>query len=446
MRRIRTGGLVAAMESEDLINTDISPAEALPEAAESLETELLEVTDSQVEGEVAEAQVDEAVEVAEALESYMVTLSEITKQGGLDRSGAQILSMAVEGLCDRVGLVSKTQAPALESFGGVSSRVNATQLALEDIKGKAKEIWDNIVKAIKRAIQWVIDHFNKVFGGAEKLKKRAEATAKAAADTQGTVKDKKLENAGLVKKLHIGGTVSNAPAETARLAALVEGINKSLDTEIIKKAEELATTMGDPVKNAASFDITTIVPPINGGKEVGEAEGFGNAGNGMMFFRSDELPGGLAYVLRTAAKQAKGAEALELLARTSATITKFDPKAKEVTKADLEVLSTGDAEAIAKNVISAADALIAFRKVSDKAAKALKDAVSGGEKAAKSALDAEDTDGEAKKILNAARGAFANLPKFVIGGATAVTGYTLSTGKAYLDYVELSLKRYESSK
>ena len=50
----------------------------------------------------------------------------------------------------------------------------ATQIALEGIKEKMKEIWQAIVNAFKKAAKWIRDHINKLFGAQEALQKTAE--------------------------------------------------------------------------------------------------------------------------------------------------------------------------------------------------------------------------------------------------------------------------------
>ncbi len=146
-------GLVAALEQEEIAKVEAAIAEApIGDNASSLETDLIEVSEIAAGADGDAVETEEAVDVVTALESIAEALGQSAKNGGMDRYAAEALGLAVDHMYKRVGL--KRQAmPALESFGQTSSRMRATQIALEDIKEQVAKIWAAIVAAISKAIE-----------------------------------------------------------------------------------------------------------------------------------------------------------------------------------------------------------------------------------------------------------------------------------------------------
>lgn len=441
MRRISTGSsLRAALENEEVIAAGDTTAVPAEPAVDSLETELLEVQDSAAEGETQEGQVEQAVEVAEALEHYRGALESIIGNGGLDRNGAHIMAVGLEREYARGGFTKEEMAlPAMESFGTTSSRVHSTQLALEDIKSKAKEIWDQIVKAIKRAIEWVVGHFNKVFGAAEKLEKRAEAVAKAADGVTSKPKETKVENASVFKALQVNGAVNGLAKSMSQVAEFVKTGLTAGPSAILAEGDALVAAIADPLNGGAVEKLKISgVKSGSGLSAAPEADGFAKQGNGITLLRSNELPGGKALVVRGPSADVSGVKALEVIGKTRSGIEAFKPNAKPVDKAELPVLAPSDIETIAKAVGVIAGEVKAYRATNAKLQELLKKASAAAEKAGKT-----DTDkAEDREVLNAVRKAGAGFVSFVMAGSKSVSEYGLFTGKSALDYCDLSLKQY----
>lgn len=432
MRRMHRG-LVAAIEEEEVA---VAPTEELNNA-ESLETELLEVNDSATEGAEDQAQVDEATDAVEALESMIVAMESAVANGGLDRNGAMMMNIGVESIYARVGIESnRRSSPALESFGGTSSRIGSTQLALEDMKEKAAEIWKAIVAAITRAVEWVVDHFNKMFGAAEKLQKRAEAVMKKAEGQLGKQKNNSFDNSALFKKLAIGNNVSNMGGAAAALNKTAQQALLN-DVEIhVAATEEFANMLDDIDNKGPNFKLA----PSGSGSKVGENEGFSTP-NGMQTTRGIQMPGGVAMIEVGPASPVQGTEALEMLAKCYSKIVKFDPKAQEAKGEKLPTLSSSDIQSIAKEVVGVGEKLEQFRKPFAKLEKALKDVKSKAEKVGKQANSEEAAD--KKALYAAARKGCSNVPRYLSSAPASFSVYALNTSKALLDYCEQSLKQYE---
>lgn len=438
MRRARG---VVALEEEAAAIAAPEVAE-IGDNAESVETEMLEIADDVAEGEAEAVQVEEAGEVVEALESIAEALKVSAANGGLDKHAAFAIGVATQHLYSRVGLKSKSM-PSMESFGGTSSRVGATQLAMEDIKEQAKKIWDAIVAAFKRAIQWAVDFYNKIFGAWEKLEKRADALAKKAEDITGTAKEKTFESDRLVKALSVGGTVpANMSEGTKALAALCKGLSTSNGTKDAAEIAAMLEAAGAEKDFLTKFELAPNADSVPDSSEVTnpESAGFSAPKPGLTLVRSKEMFGNKALIGRVNKATLKGEEAVAALGGAigrGVSMGAFDPKAKESTKKDVAVMAIAEAKAVAEAVAEIAVEGRAYRNKLSAVTDMKKKLVAAAEKIGKTA-DSTETAANVKAMGKVASALVSTIDQ----PAASVSVYALNTGKALLDYVEQSLKQY----
>lgn len=428
MRSLRHRGAVA-MENEELEQqaNQVPTEEPLVDGgAENLESELLEVADAQDDVEAEEDTIEEADDTIEALESIRIDLKAALEEGGLTRSGASLLQKQLDRHYDRVGLRVQRSTPAMESFGGSQTRVQATKLAMESVGENIKKVWDSIVAALKRSIDWIVNLFQKIFASYEKIEERAKALAEKASKTDGEAKGT-IDLPRLVKALHLGGKVPADASGAQALQAVAEGLFKGY-AQAVKKIDDLAGSIEKATKGEE-----VSWPELS--KELGEAvmadglaevsakqEGF-DVGEGTLVLRSRELPGGKAaiVILPQDEKNTGGIKA---------GVFEFSPKAGEG-EGDCPVLAPKVAQEVAEIVGKIAseakgrkgdlDKAKAVKNRLVKAANALGKSDAGSSKAAK--------DG----ILGAS--------KLVDQPFASFNIYGLNTSKALLDQVEMSLKK-----
>lgn len=435
MRRHSSRGLMA-LENENLETGDLE----LGDAPESLETDLLEVNDEAVEAETSEAETDEAVETTEALESIAIALESASQAGGLDAHGAHILDLHTQSLYKKIGL-KRQSVPAMESFGGTSTRQRSTQIALEDIKDTIKKIWEKIVQSIKDAINWVKERFTKIFGAANKLEARAKALAEKAGATTGNAKEKTFESERLVKALEISGSVpSSIGTQAQEISKMATGIFGSVTNWNGEVGDSILDLLGEPSK----LDSFGLPARQDGSLGLNKASAdHGDAGNGMVFMISKELPGGQAIIARFPSDGSlKGAAAVDAVSRSGYNIGKFNPKAKDPSKNTVTTLAPSEAEKVAQAVETLAQEVQSYKRSLEKLAVTKEKIVKAAEKAGKDADNASDEDGNARTNGKALAKLGMAVPKLIDQPATSFSAYSLNTGKALLDYVEMSLKQY----
>lgn len=438
-RRFLNGrGLVAAMEGED--NPTPAEDQTLPDEApaETPEADLAEINTDEAEGEVTDAKVEEAVDAVEALESMYIALESAKERGGLTSGEAYFLNGHLQYIRKQMGY----EAPQLrmESFDAPSTKMRATTIAMEGIKEELSRIWEAIKSAIKKSIEWVVNQFNKYFGAAEKLKKRAQALAKAAGETSGVVKEKDFENERIYKALMINGQVNGVPAAVANM----KGVADTVYGPIIAMAEEGAASVIEALETIDLSKLGSHLQQLPGFKNVSDADakshGYGEAVGGLELATCGEMMGNKTILLRREKPGLTGEEHVEALMKESAQLIAFNASAKDPSNFKLKTLSLADVEAIAKSAEGVCDELIRYKTKFMKVRDLKNGLIKGIDKAEKAATDDSDKAkaADAKKLARLTQAAANGLDR----PAPQFSAYALNVLAAALQYGDLSLRQY----
>lgn len=406
--------VVATPESGVDLPAEGAVVAEVPDNANSLETDLLEVAQAEAEVDQDDADLDNAMDTAAALEELAVVLTGAQQQGGLDRNGAAVMGLYLK----RIGVAPS--AVSMESFGGTSSRQGATVIAVEDFKSRAKEIYTKVIEAIEKGIQYIIDLWNKYFGAAEKQLKRAEKLMEVASRAGGDKKESKITNERLAKAIAVKGDVAadasaskllldvitNVQVGSKKLIADLPGALAKLDAYVDGKGPQAdaAEAIGDAMQGAAKSYLE------------------GETGT------SKELPGGKVIFLDWK------------LEKESISIAAGVKDGTAATAKDVPVLSIEESGTAAKHVADLAKLLLEQRGLVKQIGDFKKKLVASGKKAISKADESKEDTAKngANMIMTIARG--------VDQPYGAASGYAINTAKALLDQVELSLKQYEIKK
>lgn len=394
---------------------------------------------------------------AEALSDICAGLEAIAEEaeltiaeGGLNKSGAAMMTRGVELLLGRIGMGADVAVVSVESFGASGSREESTVASCEGIKEQAQNLWDYLVKKYEEIREKVFVWFKKVFSTAAGLKKKAQAIAKQATDKNGTKKDKAEDNfklGGLAKFLITGvdGKVDGGKLkdDAGKLKVLAAKIFEDHASDAKKLAGETTSLL----KAAQGFDkweSDTAGDFLAGGKLLGvDVKGVepvsGETGAGAYL-------GARSLINPTAG----GKNTLEEVRKFYADSTvkfevakKSDGKAIEVDgDQEMNVLSVADAKAIAEYVADLADSVIAFesryfatKKELDKVGAESKKL---GDKMKK--VTPKSVGNQASKAVGAA---YEMTERAFNNPASQFTASVMASGKALLDVCAKSLSQYE---
>lgn len=426
-------GLVAALESE---TAEMAPAADEVLAADSAETSLVEAADAGAAVDAEVSQIESAQADSDTLGDIADTLEASEETGGLDPVAAELTEVAIESIYTRLGITRK-EKPALEAFADKKTRVNATRIAVEDIKATMKKIWDAIVAAFMRVADWLKNFFAAVMDSNEKLAQRADALEKkanAVKSTGATAEKTDMPAGGVAKSLGTNGAFDKAAAlkGVEKLASDVKNAGAEGSRANFKDIKGL-------VQDQAKFEGFTLAASSGDGfTDSTEEAGAPN----MKIATSGHLPGNKIIRVRVAAKELKGQEAIDALSKYSVDVA-TDGKADQAKQETVPVLTPQEAAKLAGAVRSLTKAVLEGRKTQNALETKIKSLTSDARSAASLApKDEAEAAGRARSISKAVTSSL----NFDIKYAASYTSLATNTAKAALDYAERSLAQYKAKK
>ena len=414
-------GLVAAMESAE--NTP-GVDEIIP-AADSAETSLLETAEAGAEVTGTLDDIESAQADSDSLGAIAETMEATEETGGLDPVAAEVAEVAVESICNRLGVTRRKYA--LESFSSKDKRVAATRYAVEEIKDVLKRIWDAIVAAFGKVKEFLKNFFKALFDSNEKLAQRADALVNKATNAKGAPKEKEIAAGGFGKALATGGAFKKASVIES-LAGMPAWLTSTMASTTQKPS--FADKLKEMIADQKAFDSYQLAAFKETGFKASGSEG------GLATFTGKELVGGRAFRVQRNDKALKGAEAFAAIGNWKIELaTLKDAKAFEGDK--VEALSADEIVKVATAARELSRGVIAVRKTQDALDKEIS-ALQGDARTAASAAPKEDEAAARERAQLLARALSADI-QYNIRELTTATKYSTDVAKAGLDFAQRAL-------
>ena len=414
-------GLVAAMESAD----GTQGVDEIIPAADSAETSLLETAEAGAEVTGTLDDIESAQADGDSLGAIAETMEATEETGGLDPVAAEVAEVAVESICNRLGVTRRKYA--LESFSSKDKRVAATRYAVEEIKDVLKRIWDAIVAAFGKVKEFLKNFFKALIDANEKLAQRADALVNKATNAKGSPKEKEISAGGFGKALATGGTFKKA-----NVIGALAGMPAWLTTTVASTTQKpsFADKLKEMIADQKAFDSYQLAAFKETGFKASGSEG------GMATFTGQELVGGRAFRVQRNDKALKGAEAFAAIGNWKIEMaTLKDAKAFEGDK--VEALSADEIVKVATAARELSRGVIAVRKTQDALDKEI-GALQGDARTAASAAPKEDEAAARERAQLLARALSAAI-QYNIRELTTATKYSTDVVKSGLDYAERAL-------
>lgn len=262
-------GLVFSMEqAENELTGEVDQTEAA-EVAVDVAEEAAEISETSGEVDATVADVSDAVAADEELTDIAEVAEEAVESGeGLDQTSAQVASIAIETIRNRLGIYSEsTVVPALESFGNTNTRMVSTKLVVEGIGDTLKRIWAAIKAAAIRIWDKIKLFVAKLFNASGMLAKHIKALQDRASKISESAKpsEKTLKASGLAKAL----AAKNANGKEA-LKSITGNSLKFLDTA--KKTGEATKNLVGLVQKLAEGGMNeeSLTKSIEEIKKIGQ--------------------------------------------------------------------------------------------------------------------------------------------------------------------------------
>lgn len=216
---IPPSGLWNSNENFD-VTENLTGADAIaPDESDTLAAAVSEITADEAGLAAGNDQLDAASIAADGLETISESVAAANEGEGISEETAEIVEASVESLLKvaRIGIKFRQLGlPTTESFSVKANRVKMGQATVEALNDSAKKIWKTIVEAIKKSIEWVRNFFNKIFGAAENLQRRAAKLKESTTSLSGTAEEANLENNSLFNAVAINGS----PVKSSDLTTL----------------------------------------------------------------------------------------------------------------------------------------------------------------------------------------------------------------------------------
>lgn len=440
-------GVVALEEEQRQIDSATGTGDTVVEVpvennAESAETDIIDIIEENAAADQLMDTIEDSTDALIAVESFISSMKLAVESGGLDKINAQAMRGAVSYAYKRAGFKDYDTArafPALEGFGQTGPRVRATNTALEEAQSRFQKIWTSILEAIKKAVAWIKEKFLQIFGAAEKLKKRAEALVQRAADNgSGTAASATIESDRVAAALFVGGSVpNNAAALTTSVIAAADVVYDKISTAVDKDAGVWIEKLGS-LKSVDELQVGAFAAPAGLDKIADPAkEGLQTPPAGVTLYRSKELPGGKAVLVRLATSALKGDAAAVAIRNMGGTVDKFSSNVKAPADKKVQTLSTEEIGKLAQAVSTLMDKIIARREVAT-------ELTTLGNKITEAANKASgEAEKDEPKVATVKSQIATGLVRLLGHPAEDFTRYAVNDfAKAALDYCELSMKQY----
>ena len=231
---------ILATEDVESFGLDADPI--IVEAVETPEEIFGEQENTMTKIDALGADIDEANMTAVTLEKIHGSVEGSLDTGGLNEGEVRALEVAVEHLMARVGFAkSRKTFPALESFKEKGAdRLNATQVAMENIKEGFDAIWKKVMDALRALWKHVSTFFKNIFGASVKVKEQAADLKEKAKKSTIPAGEREIKAGKYVKLLMTDSGFLKGPALISAYEALIKDPVISRDrTDVINKVGSL---------------------------------------------------------------------------------------------------------------------------------------------------------------------------------------------------------------
>lgn len=416
---LSTAGLMADLQSDGGEDIPVGAEAIAPDESDTLAGAVSEITQDESALADANGQIEAAAAAEDGLETLAERVEAVNDADGMTPEVAELVEASVESfarIAKLSGMTAKSIGiPSPESFADAGNRKQLGEATIESIGETAKKIWQTIIDAIKRSIDWVVGFFNKIFGGAERLEKRAASLKEKLGDLEGkTKKEGTLKDEGLATSVQVNGKAAT-PKDLTAAAATVKSI--------------FAAQQAVVTKLSGAGDATVSVGPNDYGlKAAGGVASKISGDNSVTVSITDTFPGeAVAYVVMPKNVQPDSESANKVKAGSS--------KIAEGKLKELPVLEVKAIREIADGVEALAKQVVAYKgTLSDINAKK-KAFIAKLEAASKE----DKNDKGAKKAFKANATVFRRL---MDEPAASVAVLAVKSGSSMLQYAERSARQY----
>lgn len=361
-----------ALESDELGTGEGGEAEVVIDPVETGETAVAEVAEADTAVVEETTELESLEDTHESLEAIHFALESAVRDGGLSSQSAVAYGHALTAAARRHGY-RKGDTPALESIGGAATAYHGTVALEADVGKMLSDFWAAIWAQVTKVFNSIKGWFIKIMDATPKIKERAVALGKKAAQIEGTASEAEVE-LSLIKDLGIAGKpvplagiegaldnvtvltthlqTTTGPAASEPLTATAAFL-KSLTTGKVDDAAvaKLKAAIAKGMEGTSSMDPGTIVKADRFGDEItctGSIELFGNTSV-------------LVKKMRDADKNGKDVGLNKIAKSSGAVVGAFNPDSKAENKQKFPTLTTDAVSKISAEIVVWCDSVTKYK-------------------------------------------------------------------------------------
>ena len=464
-------GAQLGLEDDDTTTTgdeEILSAAAQPES--DMADMAPDVAEMEEASDTAEALTDSSAELEEVAEA----LSASAKAGGISTESAVYARLAIRGIVGRHSMaLADAMVPSMESFGGSSSRQRATASMEGAIVEALKSFWNAIVAKMKKLFAYVKNWIMKVFGAAPKLKARAIAIGKKAANITGAAEEKTMD-LSLVHQLQVDSKAPPTAAAVGHAKDLSKVVSAALGNATSGSYEAMftkfETLLDDVDKVTIAKGVSTLQDHYKGaGKATVDAVELAvidanlKATAGLTLTKSTDAARWGTDVEVNVTANSFGDKIIAVSESTTKTttdgftiaryvrncnvrITDHSTKPKDVdNNGSFKTLSSSEIRSLCDEVEDICDSIITYKKSWESRDKQFNKMDSSAKKAINAAEKDKDEVTVKPRLVKDAATAMSAALRYGINYETSLITYSLAVGRALLTWCERSVAQYKSS-
>lgn len=416
---------LAADELEMIPQEDEVSVEAILLADEQNAHELTQLAGSM---EHLDNQIDLLTSAETSMEELQVSLEAAVADGeaGIDRKTAQVYAIATKAI---LGEAVEAPIASMESFGGETQNLEATQVSLEKVSETLTKIWKAIQRAVMNALKTVSDFAAKLFSSTDAMKKRAEAAKvkiEGLKKTNASAKSDKFK-VPYASRLQMGGKVDTTTIDKGMKSVndVLVGNVSGLAENAAKVYDKMALAYGDGAKME---------------EMMAEVRTLGNEYTSKIISKnvSAELPGGKALGTTTTTDGES--------AETTLSVPKLIDYSKRIKFNEKDEIATPSldwAAGLVDGTLQLIKHLEGEKKVMDKLKSSRENAVKNADKLA-AAVDSGKLEG----VLTAAKArvGLGMVNRDFNGAVAKMNGYIFNYGRTLLSVAEAVADSYGEKK
>uniref|UniRef100_A0AAU7PFB8 PhiKZ-like internal head family protein n=1 Tax=Burkholderia phage vB_BgluM-SURPRISE13 TaxID=3159457 RepID=A0AAU7PFB8_9VIRU len=426
-------GILHSNENFDAADTMTGADAIAPDETNTLASAVSEINADEAAINTGNTQIDAAAVAADGLETIAEQVAEANEGEGIDENTAEIIETSVEALLKvaKIGVTYKQLGiPSSESFKSRNNRAALGKATVEALELSAKKIWQAIVDAIKKSIEWVRNFFNKIFGAAENLQRRAQKLKESTTKLSGQPEEANIENGSLFNAVRVNGQ----PVSAANLQELGK------EGAALFKAQKDLTDKYGKVNDIGLSDLITPAPASYGLKpaDAGTAKRV-TAESDVAVFVTSRFPGeSVVYLAMPKSESADAKGATEFAGKIKAGSVSLSEKKEE--GKSLKTLGVDEIRGFAEAVEKFAGEVASYKQgltaVNDNKSKFIAKVEKYMTGAGKDAGESKDTN---EKVAKANATIFR---KLMDEPAASYASHSIRAMSSALQYAELSARQY----